>query len=213
MIRTAKIIKYDGSSLLLQPTEPISRELLLKQAELIEIRVTDGREISADQRKKIYAILRDISDWSGYTPDETKQVMKYSYIVATGEDEFSLSDTDMTTARGFISFLIEFCFVNSVPTKDTLLNLTDDTGKYLYMCLEHRKCAVCNKHAEVHHVNRIGMGRDREHIVHVGLKAIALCREHHNEAHAHERQLFGNYFVYGIKLNEHLCGCLNLNAK
>lgn len=30
-----------------------------------EIRLDDGRRISADQRKKIYALLRDISEWSG----------------------------------------------------------------------------------------------------------------------------------------------------
>lgn len=212
MITTAKILRYDGTHLLLQPTEQINRELLRKQTKLIEIRLTDGREISAEQRKKAYALIRDISEWSGYTPDETKQLMKYAYIIATGLPEFSLSNTDMTTAKEFITFLIAFCFDNNVPTKDTLLYQTDDIGKYLYMCLEHRKCVICNKLAEVHHVDRVGMGRDREQIVHVGLRAIALCWEHHDEAHSNEKGLFEHYCIYGIRLDEYLCKCLNLNT-
>ena len=67
----------------------------------------------------------------------------------------------MTTAKSFINYLIEFCFHWSVPTKDSLLNQTDDISKYLYLCLANRRCAICNKPAEVHHVDRIGMGRDR----------------------------------------------------
>lgn len=212
MIKTAKILRYDGTHLLLKPTEPLNREILQKQSNVIEIRLTDGREISAEQRKKVYALLRDISEWSGYTPDETKQLMKYAYIIATGEPEFSLSDTDMTTAKEFITLLIEFCFDNNVPTKDTLLYQTDDIGKYLYMCLEHRKCAICNKRAEVHHVDRVGMGRNREHIVHVGMRAITLCTEHHGEAHTDEKGLFEHYYIYGIRLDEYLCKCLNLNT-
>lgn len=83
----------------------------------------------------------------------------------------------------------------------------------MYMCLEHRKCAICNKPAEVHHVDRIGIGRDREKVVHVGLRAIALCREHHNEAHIREKELFEENYIYGIKLDEYLCRCLSLNTK
>ena len=33
-----------------------------------EIRFDDGRHISAEQRKKAYATIRDISDWTGYLP-------------------------------------------------------------------------------------------------------------------------------------------------
>lgn len=89
---------------------------------------------------------------------------------------------------------------------------TDDIGKYLYLCLENRRCAICNQPAEVHHVDRVGMGRDREAIVHVGLNAIALCRRHHEEAHRREKALFADYHIYGIKLDRHLCKVLNLRS-
>ena len=100
-----------------------------------------------------------------------------------------------------------------MPTKDSLLTQTDDIGKYLYLCLENRRCAICNQPAEVHHVDRVGMGRDREAIVHVGLNAIALCRRHHEEAHRREKALFADYHIYGIKLDRHLCKVLSLNQK
>jgi hypothetical protein len=139
--------------------------------------------------------------------------MKWDFISNEDIEWFSLSDVDMTTAKEFITYLIEFCFQFDVPTKDTLLNRTDDIGKYLYHCLEYRKCAVCNGKAEVHHVDRIGMGRDREKVVHVGLSAIALCREHHEAVHRDEKTFFERYFIYGIRLDEYLCGRLGLNTR
>lgn len=48
--------------------------------------------------------------------------------------------------------------------------------------------------------------------VHVGLNAIALCRQHHEEAHRREKALFADYHIYGIKLDRHLCKVLNLRS-
>lgn len=216
MITTAKIIKYDGTLLLLEPDESINRELVQKKIGKVEVRLNDGRSISVEQRKKIFAIIRDISLWSGHEPEYLRQYLTWDFISTFDYEWFSLSDVDMTKAKELINYLIDFCFYHDVPTRDTLLNQTDDIGKYLYLCLEHRKCAICNKHAEVHHVNRIGMGRDREKIVHVGLKAIALCggcNGHHDEAHRNEKELFESNHVYGIKLDDYLCKCLSLNTK
>lgn len=213
MITTAKIQSYDGKQLILLPNEPLDREILQKQVESIEIRLNDGRTISADQRRKIFATIRDISLWSGHEPEYLRSYLTWDYIQKNELDWFSLSNTDMTTAKEFLNYLIDFCFDWDVPTKDTLLNQTDDIGKYLYLCLEHRKCAICNKRADVHHVDVVGMGRNREKIVHIGMRAIALCREHHEEAHQRQNELFAEHHIYGIKLDEYLCKCLSLNTK
>ncbi len=213
MIVNAAVKSYDGHDLLLVPEEPIGRELEQKRIELVELRLDDGRTISNDQRRKIFAVVRDISLWSGHSPEEIREYLTWDFRSLDGRPHFSLSDVDMTTAREFLTYLIDFCFLHGVPTKDTLLHQTDDIGKYLYLCLEHRKCAICNAHAEVHHVDRIGMGRDREEIVHVGLLAIALCRKHHNKAHEDEKALFEENHIYGIRLDEFLCNKLNLRAK
>lgn len=213
MITTAKIVGYDGEILLLKPLSYIDRELLQKQVDVIEIRLTDGREISAEQRRKIFAVIRDIALWSGHEPEYIRQYTEFDFRLQNALEPFSLSDCDMTTAKDFISYLIDFCFLHNVPTRDTLLNRTDDIGKYLYSCLEYRRCAVCNKRAEVHHIDTVGMGRNREDIVHIGMEAIALCRTHHQEAHIRGQAFFDDYHIYGIKLDEYLCNKLNLNTK
>ena len=213
MITTAKIIGYDGETLSLKPLSPIDRELLQKQVDIIEIRLTDGREISAEQRRKIFALVRDIASWCGHEPEYIRQYTEFDFRLQNNLEPFSLSDCDKTTAREFISYLIEFCFVHGVPTRDTLLNRTDDISKYLYLCLEHRKCAVCNEKADVHHIDTIGMGNDRTEISHLGKEAIALCRKHHTEAHTRGKAFFDDYHLYGIKLDEYLCDVLGLRKE
>lgn len=213
MIATAKIVGYDGEILKVKPLVAIDRELLQKQVDIIEIRLTDGREISAEQRRKIFAMVRDIADWSGDYPERIRQFTQFEYRLLNGLEPFSLSDCDMSTARDYITYLIDFCFEHSIPTRDTLLNRTDDINKYLYSCLEHRRCAVCNDKADVHHTTAVGMGRDRTEIVHIGMEAIALCRKHHQEAHTRGKAFFDEYHIYGIKLDEYLCTVLNLRKE
>ena len=210
MIATAQIVGYDGELLTVKPLVAIDRELLQKQVDSIEIRLTDGREISSDQRRKIFALVRDISDWCGEEPEYIRKFTTFEYRISNGIEPFSLSDCDMSTAREYISYLIDFCFMHGVPTRDALLNRTDDISKYLYSCLVHRKCAVCNKQAEVHHIEAVGMGRDRTKINHSGMEAIALCREHHREAHTRGQAFFDKYHIYGTRLDDNLCKILNL---
>lgn len=212
MIVNAAIKSYDGHDLLLVPEEPIGIELEQKKIERVELRLDDGRTISNDQRKKIFAVIRDIGLWNGDEPEYLRGYLTWDFCRKKWIEPFSLSDVDMTTAREFLTYLIDFCFIHNIPTRDTLLNQTDDIGKYLYLCLAHRKCAICNAKAQVHHVDRIGMGRDREEIVHVGLRAIALCEKHHDLAHHDEKALFAKHHVYGIKLDEYLCQVLRLKA-
>ena len=102
MITTAKILSYDGRRLLLEPETSIERELLKKQIGLVELRLSDGREISNEQRKKIFAIIRDISLWSGHAPEYLRQYLTWDFRSQNGVDMFSLSNVDMTTAKEFI---------------------------------------------------------------------------------------------------------------
>ncbi len=207
---TAKVIGYDGHNLVVVPAESIDRELFRKQVGNIEIRLNDGRTISADQRKKIFAIIRDIGLWSGHEPEYLRQYLTWDFAADWNGDMFSLSDVDMTTARYFLNYLISFCFKNNVPTKRPLIEHTEDMGRYLYYCLEHRKCAICNKPADVHHVDHVGAGFNRHKINHVGMRAIALCREHHRMVDKSEKELFDKYKIFGIKLDEYLVKVLKL---
>lgn len=164
-----------------------------------ELRLDDGRRISPEQRKKAYATIRDISLHTGHLPEEIKELLKYSYMAVTGENYFSLSDCTVTTARQYISFLIEFCFQWDVSLQESGIDRTDDIGKYLWLCLKYKKCCLCGKPADEHHYDAIGMGNDRRTLDDSKHRKIALCRQHHTEAHTIGRDTFGNkYHVYGI---------------
>lgn len=213
MITSAKITEYDGQKLVVVPAEDIECEILRKRIRECEIRLWDGRRISPEQRRKIFAIIRDISEWSGHEPEWFRKLLTWNFVGINDIEWFSLSDVDMSTAKEFITYLIEFCLNHDIPTMDSKLNLTEDIGKYLYACLYHRRCAICNAPADVHHIDRIGMGRDRNKINHIGLRAIALCRTHHDEIHHGEIDFLNKYHVYGIKLDKELCERLKLNKK
>jgi hypothetical protein len=214
MITTAKILSYDGDTLLIRPSVPIDREMMQKNVGEVELRLTDGREISAEQRRKVFALIRDISVWCGHDPEYIRAFTTFNHCVMQGIEPFSLSNCDMSTAKDYISYLIDFCFSHAVPTRDTLLNQTDDINKYLYSCLEHRRCAICNAKADLHHIDAVGIGRNRKEIAHIGLLAAALCREHHQEAHTLGDKTFcEKHHIYGIKLDEYLCKKLNLRKE
>ena len=153
----------------------------------VEVIWHDKRMISPDQRKKAYALMAEIADWSGNTADEVKAAMKVDFRKRTLEtmhsELFSLADADMSTAREFISFLIDFMLENDVPSSRPLADMADDIERYIYACCINRKCAVCGRRGEIHHVDRIGMGGDRREMCHMGMRVLPLCRMHHQEAH------------------------------
>lgn len=58
MIVTAKIEKVEDGKLVLKPDMDISRFVAQKRPRRVEVRLDDGRAISADQRRKIFAFPR-----------------------------------------------------------------------------------------------------------------------------------------------------------
>lgn len=188
---TSIIIKIPGKRL----QEPIVR----KRIRDAELRLDDGRTITAEQRKKAYATIRDISDYTGYLPEEQKEWLKYLHIARTGCEYFSLSDCSIDTARVFINTILEFALENGIPLSGLAVERTDDIGKYLYFCIKHKKCCVCGKDGEIHHVDAIGMGNDRRRTDDSGYRKMCLCRTHHTIAHQRGMEAFtAMYKVYGI---------------
>lgn len=169
-----------------------------------EMRIDDGRRISSDQRKKIYALIKDIADHTGHHPEYLKEHMKYEFMMKEDRDYFSLSSVDMTTARYFIENILEFCFEWDIALNANTVDMAREINNYLYLCLRHRKCAVCGKkNAHIHHVDAVGSGRNRNEVDHTKLRLIALCAEHHQETHTIGWQTFNaKYKVDGIRLNE-----------
>lgn len=198
--------RVDNSGTHLQikiPDKDISYYITDKKAKYGELRIDDGRHISALQRKKIYATIRDISDWTGYVPEEQKEWLKFLHTEQTGEPYFSLSNCSMDTAREFINTILEYALKEGVPLSEAGVYRTDDIGRYLYFCLKHKKCAICGLPGEIHHVDTIGMGRDRKQVDDSDYQKICLCRKHHTIAHTRGMDALEKmYHVYGIKFDE-----------
>ena len=206
-----KINDYDGETLYI--AAPFNQSWLLEKQNIseVELSLIDGRRLSGAQRRKVFALLRDISLHTGHTPEELKEIFKCDFIAKTGAVEFSLSNCDMTTARLFIDHLVEFCLDRGVACQDSLLEMAEDIGRYIYLCLVHRKCCITGKRAQLHHVDAVGMGRDRKEICHLGMRALPLSPKMHKEAHQIGDKAFSaKYHVFGIKLDEFLCKKLKL---
>lgn len=194
----------DGTDLVVSvPDLKLGDMFQRKKIRNAEIRFDDGRHISAEQRKKAYATIRDISDWTGYLPEEMKEILKYQHMMRTGDAYFSLSNCSMDTAREFINTILEFALENGIPLSDNAIERTGDIGRYLYYCLLHKKCAICGKDGEIHHEDAIGMGNDRTKVDDSSYKKICLCRLHHTLAHSLGVIRFREmYKVYGIVVKD-----------
>lgn len=175
----------------------------------VEVIWHDMRRISPEQRRKAYALMGEIAAWSGDTPENVKAALKMDFrlkaLESMGKRLFSLSDCDLTTARLFITYLIDFMLENDVPSSRPLAEYADDVERYVYACLIHKKCAVCGRKAELHHADRVGMGRDRREICHIGMQALPLCREHHQEAHQNgDAALLKKYHLDTVAIDERI---------
>lgn len=208
MYETAKITEYepvqDGTYLkIFIPGKNLMGPIEEKHSRECTVWIDDGRHISAAQNKKAHATINDIAAFTGEVPEAMKGWLKYLYISRTGGKYFSFADCSMDTAREFINVILDYALEMGIPLMDFALNRTDDIGHYLYACLKLKKCVICGKHGEVHHVDAIGMGNDRRTLDDSQHRKICLCRIHHTEAHTTGFDSFSNkYKVYGIKFEE-----------
>ena len=172
----------------------------------VEIRIDDGREITAEQRRKIYATLRDIAEWSGDIPEAVKNYFKWSFIGDHGGKMFSLSDVDRDTARGYLTYLIDFCIRWGVPCSDPLWERCEDIWRYMYRCVMERKCCITGAPgAHIHHVDRVGM-RSRDEICHIGMRVVPLSAELHQKVHTEggEDEFYELHHIEPIALTERM---------
>lgn len=167
------------------------------------IEFKDKRKLSERQRNFYRALLNDISKWSGHYSSELHEVFKSEYFIEYGQEisTANTSNNSKTDMNNLLQLVIEFMFEFNVPFKKGYELLPSDESYYLFLCIKHRKCSVCGSHAQIHHADAIG-NRKRATIDHSQLKLIALCWEHHHEAHiTGDTEFFAKYKVEGIKIN------------
>ena len=113
----------NGTDLMISvPDMQLGDMLRRKKIKNAEIRFDDGRHISAEQRKKSYATIRDIADYTGYPSEQMKRILKDEHMIRTGDPDFSLSNCSMDTAREFINTILEFALEWGIPLSDNAIN-------------------------------------------------------------------------------------------
>ena len=181
----------------------------------------DRDEITADQRKKIFAIVAEIAQWSAHDPEYVRKNLTADFLRANIErlqlSALSLAisgNCDKGTASLFIEYLINFCLENSVPTSRPLQEYADDLERYTYSALLHKRCVICGKKADLHHVSAIGMGFNRETKPQLGALVMPLCREHHSEYHTIGRTAFEErYHAVPVPMDKRIAGKYNISGK
>lgn len=213
-----KIVNYDerrGVVLIEAPYQDFAT-MCRREYREVEITMLDSRPLSEKQRKSCYAMLREIAEWSGYGADEVKDIMKFNFIGSLVEDmqQFSLRDAPMSLVAAFQTFLARFIVAHDVPTRRSMLEYVDDIDDYVLACLTQKKCVICGKKADLHHVDSVGMGRNRDEIIHEGMEVLPLCREHHTEAHTIGRDSFNErYHIHGIEADKTICRIYGLKRR
>ena len=213
-----RITGYDerrGVVLIEAPYEDFAR-MCRREYREVEITMLDSRPLSDRQRKSCYAMIREIAEWSGYGADEIKDMMKFNFLASLVEDmqQFSLSNAPMSLVAAFQTFLARFIIAHDVPTRRPMLEYVDDVDDYVLACLTQKKCCICGKPADLHHVETVGMGRNRDEIIHEGMEVMPLCREHHMEAHTIGRATFEDkYHIHGIEADKTICRIYGLKRR
>lgn len=215
-----KIVNYDERRGVVTIEAPYSDFVTMCRREYKEVEITmlDSRPLSEKQRRSCYAMIREIADWMGELPESAKEFLKVDFLrteLLEMSRMFSLSDAPMSVVAAFQSWLARFIVRNEVPTRRPMLEYVDDIQDYVYACLVEKKCPICGIKADLHHVEVIGMGRDRTEIIHEGMEVMPLCREHHSEIHSMGKaDFFKKYHLQGgVECDKTICKIYKLKRR
>lgn len=184
----------------------------------VEVTFIDSRPLSDKQRRSCYALIREIARWSGDDERSMKEILKIDFwageLLETADRLFSLSNAPMSIVAAFQSWLVKFIIQNDIPTEHPLLDFVDDVESFVYASLANKKCVICGKHADLHHVKALGMGVNRDEVIHEGMEVLPLCREHHMLVHSMGRDSFmEKYHLHGVPADKTICKIYGLKRQ
>lgn len=219
-----KVVDIDEAGVAtIKATLPNLMHALDRKYDDVEIILPDGRRITPKQRRMIYALLAEVAEYingvrTAEAVEETKDMLKLNFALERMESMerklFSLSNVDETTATAFINFIVDFIIKHDVPTKISLLENNDDIAHYIYSCLANKKCCICGRHADLHHVQSVGSQGYRDKINHIGLDALPLCREHHISLHSMgNKEFIEKWHLKPVKIDKKIAKLYRLNTK
>ncbi|BGE82831.1 putative HNHc nuclease [Staphylococcus petrasii] len=149
-----------------------------------EVEVPDNKKLSIEQRKKIFAMCRDIELHWGEPVESLRKRFQAELEIMNGYNEISLSNCSMRIARELIELIIAFMFHHQIPMRVETSKLLSGDKSMLYWATVNRNCVLCGKSgADLAHHYAIGRGANRKKMQHYDYEVLALCREHHSEQH------------------------------
>lgn len=181
----------------------------------------DSREITPEQRRKAWALMTDIAVDTCGSKNDKDVVYRQQALEFTSKNLeilqgrlFHLSTATVSEASAFISMLVEIIIEYGIKTQEPLYKMCEDIHRYVYTSLINKKCAVCGRRAELHHVQAIGMGYNRNEKPQIGCMVLPLCREHHQEWHHIGGTEFGDkYHIEPVAMDERIAKVYGLSKK
>lgn len=139
-----------------------------------------------EQRKHWFALIKDISEYTG--EDSWKVILKMKYLYMMTYDikkEPSLARNKMKRddVTKLLQLVIDYCLSNDIPLRKNYLPLMEQ--RQLFAMTMKRICWITHKpNAELcHFEHTVGMGRNRNSIDHTRSKFMTLSHELHMEQH------------------------------
>lgn len=218
------IVEVDAAGLTVRVPYSNLERLIHRDYQTVRVELIDNNKRTAEQLRKAWAIMGDIAAaYTGDRRDAEEDVyrplaarfteMRMETQQALQRQLFHLSSASRSEASAFIAYLIDFVLEYDIPMSRPLGENADDIGQYVYSCLRHKKCAACGKKADLHHYDAVGMGRDRREICHIGMRALPLCRTHHEEAHTKGDEAFcAAYHLEPVQIDHEIAKVYKLKA-
>lgn len=149
-----------------------------------EVMVNDPYRITGKQRRKIFAMVRDIYEYYGQPMDYLRYMFQKQLEFLNGYEPISLSNCKRRQASELIQLILDFIFDNNIPMRIATSTLMTNDKYFLYKSTINRKCVICGApNSDLAHFQAVGRGRNRNKIDHYENKVLALCRKHHTQQH------------------------------
>lgn len=175
---------------------------------IAEVEVPDNKKLSIEQRKKIFALCRDIELHWGEPVESLRKRFQAELEIMNGYNEISLSNCSMRIASELIELIIAFMFHHQIPMRVETSKLLSGDKAMLYWATVNRNCVLCGKsNADLAHHYAIGRGANRKKMQHYDYEVLALCRFHHQEQHNIGVKSFDEKYILQdswIKVDEQL---------
>lgn len=179
-----------------------------------DVDVIDPYKITGKQRRKVFAMIRDIFDHYGQPMDYLRYMFQKQLEFLHGYEPMSLSNCSRRQASELIELILDFIFQYDIPMRKQTSDLMSNDKYFLYKSIINRTCVICGAvNADLAHYQTVGSGRNRNKINHTDNKVLALCRKHHQIQHDMGMESFNEYYHLenswvdvDFKLNEMLKG-------